>query len=115
MYFCVFFFNDPATTEIYTLSLHDALPIFRPGRCSAAGMPNESQAQLAIYLVSSTITTCWVGTPENGGAIRTVTPSGPNTKTRLALNLTQTSIILLSSAPTRPRATYSASLCLATP
>ena len=24
----VFFFNDPATTEIYTLSLHDALPIF---------------------------------------------------------------------------------------
>src|SRR3712207_8488337 len=26
----VFFFNDPATTEIYTLSLHDALPISRP-------------------------------------------------------------------------------------
>src|SRR5204862_6955955 len=26
---CVsFFFNDPATTEIYTLSLHDALPIW---------------------------------------------------------------------------------------
>src|SRR3982750_5056155 len=25
--FCVFFFNDTATTEIYTLSLHDALPI----------------------------------------------------------------------------------------
>src|SRR3712207_8028908 len=28
----VFFFNDTATTEIYTLSLHDALPI-SPGRC----------------------------------------------------------------------------------
>src|SRR2546430_11528061 len=27
-YFSSFFFNDPATTEIYTLSLHDALPIF---------------------------------------------------------------------------------------
>src|SRR6266571_8452944 len=27
-----FFFNDTATTEIYTLSLHDALPIFRSGR-----------------------------------------------------------------------------------
>ena len=27
--FCfVFFFNDTATTEIYTLSLHDALPIW---------------------------------------------------------------------------------------
>src|SRR2546429_5755738 len=27
MKFIVFFFNDTATTEIYTLSLHDALPI----------------------------------------------------------------------------------------
>src|SRR5690348_17584375 len=26
-----FFFNDTATTEIYTLSLHDALPISAPG------------------------------------------------------------------------------------
>src|SRR3712207_9092108 len=26
--FILFFFNDTATTEIYTLSLHDALPIF---------------------------------------------------------------------------------------
>src|SRR5215208_8318024 len=26
---CCFFFNDTATTEIYTLSLHDALPISR--------------------------------------------------------------------------------------
>src|SRR6266850_7841256 len=26
--FFAFFFNDTATTEIYTLSLHDALPIF---------------------------------------------------------------------------------------
>src|SRR5262249_33454181 len=28
-----FFFNDTATTEIYTLSLHDALPIFPDSRC----------------------------------------------------------------------------------
>src|SRR5258707_3967849 len=27
-----FFFNDTATTEIYTLSLHDALPILQPER-----------------------------------------------------------------------------------
>src|SRR3712207_9278225 len=26
----IFFFNDTATTEIYTLSLHDALPIWKP-------------------------------------------------------------------------------------
>src|SRR5258708_25571320 len=31
-FFFFFFFNDTATTEIYTLSLHDALPIsHRPG------------------------------------------------------------------------------------
>src|SRR3712207_7312831 len=28
MMFLFFFFNDTATTEIYTLSLHDALPIY---------------------------------------------------------------------------------------
>src|SRR5690348_18317980 len=27
-YYIFFFFNDTSTTEIYTLSLHDALPIF---------------------------------------------------------------------------------------
>src|SRR2546422_1534062 len=29
IFFFFFFFNDTATTEIYTLSLHDALPIWR--------------------------------------------------------------------------------------
>src|SRR5260370_21317051 len=28
LFFLFFFFNDTATTEIYTLSLHDALPIY---------------------------------------------------------------------------------------
>src|SRR5947199_6288471 len=28
-----FLFNHPATTELYTLSLHDALPIWPPPRC----------------------------------------------------------------------------------
>src|SRR2546430_6461559 len=39
---CVFFFNDTATTEIYTLSLHDALPISRTSRSaisSVSGWP----------------------------------------------------------------------------
>src|SRR5256884_4518723 len=31
-YYYFFFFNDTATTEIYTLSLHDALPIFGHAR-----------------------------------------------------------------------------------
>src|SRR2546421_12968863 len=34
--FSFFFFNDTATTEIYTLSLHDALPI-----CSEASSRND--------------------------------------------------------------------------
>src|SRR3712207_8029067 len=36
----LFFFNDTATTEIYTLSLHDALPIFGSGPhfCLGAGL-----------------------------------------------------------------------------
>src|SRR5256885_10038280 len=37
-----FFFNDTATTEIYTLSLHDALPI-----CSAARPIPSSRASAA--------------------------------------------------------------------
>src|SRR2546430_17364174 len=32
LFFSFFFFNDTATTEIYTLSLHDALPISRTAR-----------------------------------------------------------------------------------
>src|SRR2546430_12306281 len=35
LFFLFFFFNDTATTEIYTLSLHDALPILCPARRGA--------------------------------------------------------------------------------
>src|ERR1039457_7631268 len=34
-----FFFNDTATTEIYTLSLHDALPIYAPSSQRRFPMP----------------------------------------------------------------------------
>src|SRR5215510_16555697 len=40
-FFPFFFFNDTATTEIYTLSLHDALPIFRQHRVLAAVADGE--------------------------------------------------------------------------
>src|SRR5690349_24224625 len=40
--FCFFFFNDTATTEIYTLSLHDALPIWETKR-----WPVEKFAEIA--------------------------------------------------------------------
>src|SRR2546421_10608855 len=48
--FSFFFFNDTATTEIYTLSLHDALPIF-----STAGMMTIASpvvAELAVTLLA---------------------------------------------------------------
>src|SRR5437867_12484341 len=35
-FFLFFFFNDTATTEIYTLSLHDALPISSTGRATGS-------------------------------------------------------------------------------
>src|SRR5256885_17262162 len=41
-----FFFNDTATTEIYTLSLHDALPISRGGGVTAQRRPLPESAVL---------------------------------------------------------------------
>src|SRR5439155_25722318 len=42
----LFFFNDPATTEIYTLSLHDALPIYEPRQVHAlSGGSRQHQAR----------------------------------------------------------------------
>src|SRR3712207_9115144 len=38
-----FFFNDTATTEIYTLSLHDALPIFDAPAGSDQGVQEEEE------------------------------------------------------------------------
>src|SRR5256885_8803390 len=43
--FIVFFFNDTATTEIYTLSLHDALPISAvPAFCTRHGANGAGRA-----------------------------------------------------------------------
>src|SRR5262245_66654296 len=41
----LFFFNDTATTEIYTLSLHDALPI-----SSRAGSARRARRRIALFL-----------------------------------------------------------------
>src|SRR2546430_8245642 len=40
----IFFFNDTATTEIYTLSLHDALPIFDGDRLPCAAIHTDGVA-----------------------------------------------------------------------
>src|SRR5688500_2805491 len=47
----VFFFNAPATTEIYTLSLHDALPIFGRPIVAAAAMAGSGACCLVVGLL----------------------------------------------------------------
>src|SRR3990167_7074515 len=49
-----FFFNDTATTEIYTLSLHDALPIF----VATEGVERFGLAELDLDLANRKVTPC---------------------------------------------------------
>src|SRR5688572_32103596 len=50
----IFFFNDTATTEIYTLSLHDALPICTtPSARSADSSSRRSSVVTALVRVAS--------------------------------------------------------------
>src|SRR3712207_7594339 len=51
-YVCFFFFNDTATTEIYTLSLHDALPIC-PSRVSVGYLPEKTFGVLLARIITS--------------------------------------------------------------
>src|SRR6266496_539367 len=44
----VFFFNDTATTEIYTLSLHDALPIFYLSQSWPLRSHNENSGSVEV-------------------------------------------------------------------
>src|SRR5256885_12696274 len=55
----LFFFNDTATTEIYTLSLHDALPI--SGRARFVGVSNFTGAMIAECLRTRRIDVSQVG------------------------------------------------------
>ena len=64
-FFCFFFFNDTASTEIYTLSLHDALPIYNGTGNYAVAFSNNMQSD--GYAVSNsaassgTVYDCWMG------------------------------------------------------
>ena len=67
---CFFFFNDTATTEIYTLSLHDALPIYT----TKQGLSNNSIQTLLVDNSGNV----WFGTHNglskyNGSTFRTYT------------------------------------------
>src|SRR5689334_24100083 len=59
-YLFFFFFNDPATTEIYTLSLHDALPIcFASFTAYPIAIGERVLGAFAVHR-----TTTWPATPE---------------------------------------------------
>src|SRR5438477_9106558 len=61
----VFFFNDTATTEIYTLSLHDALPIWHSG-CTSRGHEHGAPETLRSRLFSAAGRDCRVsGAPRS--------------------------------------------------
>src|SRR3712207_7333412 len=64
----MFFFNDTATTEIYTLSLHDALPILAHAQRVGADLPaaHAAQAHLVEHL----------GDPPPAGAARPTRAGG---------------------------------------
>ena len=49
-----FFFNDTATTEIYTLSLHDALPIYQAANLDTGATAALRQAQRAAERMAAT-------------------------------------------------------------
>src|SRR5438552_15883448 len=54
LFFFFFFFNDTATTEIYTLSLHDALPILYPCSRVARNWGNHRRQPVAVVDRKST-------------------------------------------------------------
>src|SRR6266436_4113447 len=72
-YLVFFFFNDTATTEIYTLSLHDALPIWErsdirgPAREAAHAAPAQAAATTARPIRVSRYRVDSLGPPRPGG------------------------------------------------
>src|SRR3712207_8901121 len=71
-----FFFNDTATTEIYTLSLHDALPISPTATPPAGRSPR------------STSSTCATGRRRPGGTSRRRRRPCPTTSPRVRASST---------------------------
>src|SRR5258705_13898322 len=64
----IFFFNDTATTEIYTLSLHDALPISGPYLAPSVDAVAEIKVLLSNYQAEYG--------RSSGGTINTIIKSG---------------------------------------
>src|SRR3712207_7785783 len=66
-----FFFNDTATTEIYTLSLHDALPIYSSRDATSSRAAGSGGDRRLIFVVSGHADpTSARRPPDRAGAVR---------------------------------------------
>src|SRR2546430_11766611 len=96
MFVCFFFFNDTATTEIYTLSLHDALPISTSTRsgsgacrsrtCSRDGSsgPGTRSEEHTSELQSQSNLVCRLLLEKKKNNLLERAPSTPSARTSLA-------------------------------
>src|SRR6185437_4853125 len=56
-FYFFFFFNDTATTEIYTLSLHDALPICAIASATASSAASDANRQMTSQRIRGELLT----------------------------------------------------------
>src|SRR5687768_18390210 len=67
-FYSFFFFNHTAPTEIYTLSLHDALPIYRAAEKMLRGEPFKREASIAkLYSSEMAMENARYATQVHGG------------------------------------------------
>src|SRR2546428_8923401 len=82
--YCIFFFNDTATTEIYTLSLHDALPICPPdggeGAAGALGVLSRPAAGRELPRRAG----ARLDGPRRGGGVQDGRRAGPRDPERMS-------------------------------
>src|SRR5256885_11054890 len=74
--FFFFFFNDTATTEIYTLSLHDALPIYLQGQIARWPLHTSGQLEKPAWPLQAVRHNRW-GLPQNGNFMPPGRPGMP--------------------------------------
>jgi len=92
LFFFFFFFNDTATTEIYTLSLHDALPICQAkyDRCSDDSAKERSEPH----------TTCFEDYRDCGQKCDAAVASDPATKANQGVTISETGAAVVESGNT---------------